>query len=112
MSTGRARHDPFASRRWYRATQRGEVEKSEIARRSIVLVRARRYQAEHIATACDPRRRTPRSTPYWFTASLNALPAVNLTVFDAAIWSASPVFGLRPARATRAPVLKDPNPMS
>ena len=48
-------------------------------------MRARRYQGEFIATACDPRRRIPRLTPYWFTVSLNALPAVNLTVVDAAI---------------------------
>ena len=31
------RHDPFAARRWGRATQRGEVEKSKVARQSIVL---------------------------------------------------------------------------
>ncbi|SAL42694.1 hypothetical protein AWB64_04536 [Caballeronia sordidicola] len=38
---------------------------------------------------------------YWFTKSLNALPAVNLTVLAAAIWMVSPVFGLRPVRAAR-----------
>ncbi|MEY3950747.1 MAG: hypothetical protein RJB21_505, partial [Pseudomonadota bacterium] len=38
-----------------------------------------------------------------FTASLNALPAENLTVFAAAILIASPVLGLRPTRAARLP---------
>jgi hypothetical protein len=37
------------------------------------------------------------------TASLNALPAENFAVFDAAILIASPVFGLRPVRAERLP---------
>ena len=40
-----------------------------------------------------------------FTESLNALPAVNLTVLAAAILIASPVFGLRPVRAARLPWL-------
>jgi hypothetical protein len=47
-----------------------------------------------------------------FTASLNALPAVNLTVFAAGIWISAPVAGLRPTRAARAPVENDPKPMS
>ncbi len=37
-----------------------------------------------------------------FTASLNALPAVNFTVFAAGIWISAPVAGLRPTRAARA----------
>src|SRR5258708_3062213 len=47
-----------------------------------------------------------------FTASLNAFPAVNFTVFAAAILISSPVLGLRPVRAAREPVLKLPNPTS
>ncbi|MGF6853763.1 hypothetical protein OKW29_002650 [Paraburkholderia sp. CI3] len=47
-----------------------------------------------------------------FTASLNALPAVDLTVFAAAIWISAPVAGLRPTRAARAPVENEPNPIS
>lgn len=45
-------------------------------------------------------------------ASLNALPAENLTVFEAAILMASPVLGLRPIRAAREPKEKLPNPIS
>ena len=45
-----------------------------------------------------------------FTASLNALPAVNLTVFAAGIVMVSPVDGLRPARSARAPVENEPKP--
>lgn len=44
------------------------------------------------------------------TESLNAFPAENLAVFDAAILIASPVFGLRPVRAERLPWLKVPKP--
>src|SRR5258707_7750072 len=47
-----------------------------------------------------------------FTASLNAFPAVNFTVFSAVILITSPVLGLRPVRAAREPVLKLPNPTS
>lgn len=47
-----------------------------------------------------------------FTLSLNALPAENLTVFDAAILIASPVFGLRPTRAARFPELNVPKPIN
>ncbi len=47
-----------------------------------------------------------------FTASLNALPAVNFTVFAAGIWISAPVAGLRPTRAARAPVENEPNPIS
>ena len=38
------------------------------------------------------------------TASLNDLPAVNLTVFVAGMVMVSPVEGLRPVRSARAPV--------
>lgn len=37
-----------------------------------------------------------------FTASLNALPAVNLTALAAGIVMVSPVEGLRPLRSARA----------
>jgi hypothetical protein len=47
-----------------------------------------------------------------FTASLNALPALNLTVFAAGIWISAPVAGLRPTRAARAPVENEPKPIS
>jgi hypothetical protein len=47
-----------------------------------------------------------------FTASLNALPAVNLTAFAAGIWISAPVAGLRPMRAARAPVENEPKPIS
>lgn len=46
------------------------------------------------------------------TASLNALPAVNLTVLAAAILIASPVFGLRPVRAARLPEPNVPKPIN
>jgi len=46
------------------------------------------------------------------TASLNALPAVNLTVLAAGILSSAPVCGLRPMRAARLPDLKVPNPIN
>ena len=46
------------------------------------------------------------------TVSLNALPAVNLTVLAAAILMASPVLGLRPIRAARLPELNVPKPIS
>ncbi|SIT49439.1 exported hypothetical protein [Paraburkholderia piptadeniae] len=39
-----------------------------------------------------------------FTASLNALPAVNFTVLAAGIAMVSPVDGLRPLRAAREPL--------
>ena len=45
-----------------------------------------------------------------FTRSLKALPAVNLTVIAAAICIASPVAGLRPVRAARAP--NEPKPIN
>ena len=44
------------------------------------------------------------------TESLNALPAENLAVFEAAILIASPVFGLRPGRADLLRNWKLPNP--
>jgi len=47
-----------------------------------------------------------------FTLSLNALPAENLTVLDAAILIASPVLGLRPTRAARFPELNVPKPIN
>jgi hypothetical protein len=56
-----------------------------------------------------------RQTPLihdWLTASLNALPAANLTVFAAAISIASPVAGFRPDRAARSPRPNVPKPMS
>lgn len=43
-----------------------------------------------------------------FTTSLSALPAVKWAAVDAAILMASPVWGLRPARAARSVVLKLP----
>lgn len=43
----------------------------------------------------DAQRQAP------FTASLKALPAVNLTVFAAAILISAPVAGLRPVRPAR-----------
>jgi hypothetical protein len=46
------------------------------------------------------------------TESLNALPAENFTVFEAAILSGSPVFGLRPIRAARFPEANVPNPIN
>ena len=47
-----------------------------------------------------------------FTAFLNALPTVNFTVFAAAICISSPVAGLRPTRAARAPLTNVPKPTS
>src|SRR5680860_623128 len=38
----------------------------------------------------------------YFTADLKPAPAVNFTPFDAAIWTGSPVRGLRPIRALRS----------
>lgn len=46
------------------------------------------------------------------TASLNAFPAVNFTVFAAGMLIVSPVDGLRPLRSARAPVENDPKPTS
>jgi len=49
---------------------------------------------------------------FLFTASLNDLPAENFTVVAAAILISSPVCGLRPVRAARLPVEKEPKPTS
>src|SRR6185437_17170425 len=49
---------------------------------------------------------------YWLTATLNALPAVNFTVFAAGTWIFAPVAGLQPTRAARAPVEDEPTPTS
>ncbi len=46
------------------------------------------------------------------TLSLNAFPAENLTVLEAAILIASPVLGLRPTRAARFPELNVPKPIN
>jgi hypothetical protein len=43
---------------------------------------------------------------------LERLPAVNFTVFAAAIWDSAPVAGLRPVRAARWPVENDPKPIN
>ena len=43
-----------------------------------------RFKSDLITNACD-QAGLIRSTPYLFIAFLNALPAVNLTVFVAAI---------------------------
>ena len=49
---------------------------------------------------------------YLFTADLKAAPAENFTPFDAAIWTGSPVRGLRPVRAARDDREKEPKPGS
>jgi hypothetical protein len=49
---------------------------------------------------------------YLFTADLKAAPAENFTPFDAAIWTGSPVRGLRPVRAARDDCEKEPKPGS
>jgi len=47
-----------------------------------------------------------------FTVALNALPAVNFTVFAAGMWISAPVDGLRPVQAARCPTENEPNPTS
>ena len=47
---------------------------------------------------------------YLFTADLKAAPAENFTPFDAAIWTGSPVRGLRPVRAARDDRENEPKP--
>ena len=49
---------------------------------------------------------------YLFTADLKAAPAENFTPFDAAIWTGSPVRGLRPVRAARDERENEPKPGS
>src|SRR5437868_4534435 len=48
--------------------------------------------------------------PRVLSASLKALAGVNRTLLDAAIFTGSPVCGLRPMRAARAVGLNVPNP--
>src|SRR5260370_41695467 len=61
------------------------------------------------------RKPAGRTVAYFFsaplTASLNALPAANLTGLAAGILISAPVVGLRPVRAARFPGLKLPKPI-
>ena len=87
------------------------------------LLTDRRVEIEHvtsIAVTAKPNvsdqasscGQSESNAAHQFTASLSALPGLNLGTFCALILTAAPVRGLRPVRAERIPIWKLPKPFS